>query len=267
MTTTDLRHLSHPGSPTAATHFLINVVRQRTQTCCVCGAPVRQFTWCWRCAAHQRIAGIADIVAPIVYAVGGAESTALVSKYKNHPIRLERKRCALIIADLLQTAIQLHEDCFGAVAGVPVTVRTVIPSLTCRVGAHPLASIAESIGVLAGPALIPGCDARCDRRVRADKFGVNSPSEVADRHVLVLDDVWTTGSNAQSAALALRRAGAAAVSVLVIGRWLSPGSPLTHPFLRARLGTPYDPHVCPVTGGCCPPESARRSPYAASERS
>jgi predicted amidophosphoribosyltransferase len=260
MTTTDLRHLSQSRSPTAATHFLTNVVREPLQTCCVCGAPVRQFRCCWRCAAHQPIPGIADIVAPLVYAVAGTESAALVSKYKNHPIRIERERCAIIIADLLQTAIQLHENCFGAVAGVPVTARTVVPSLTWRCGVHPLASIAESIGVLAGPALIPGCDARCDRRVRANKFAVKSPSEVADRHVLVLDDVWTTGSNAQSAALALHRAGAAAVSVLVIGRWLSPGSPLTYPFLGARPGTPYDPHVCPVTGGCCPPESASRSP-------
>jgi predicted amidophosphoribosyltransferase len=260
MATTDLRHLSHSRSPTAATHFLINVVRQPLQTCCVCGAPVQQFKCCWRCAARQPIPGIADIVAPLVYAVAGTDSAALVSKYKNHPIRIERERCAIIIADLLQTAIQLHENCFGAVVGVPVTARTVVPSLTCRCGVHPLASIAESIGVLAGPALIPGCDARCDRRVRADKFAVNSPSEVADRHVLVLDDVWTTGSNAQSAALAMRRAGAAFVSVLVIGRWLSPGSVLTQQFLAARLDARYDPHVCPVTGGRCPSAPPRRSP-------
>ena len=81
-----------------------------------------------------------------------------------------------------------------------------------------------------------------------------------DRHVLMIDDVWTTGSNAQSAALALRPSRSRVVSVLVIGRWLSLSSPLTHPFLRARLDTPYDPHVCPVTGGCCPSAPARRSP-------
>ncbi len=70
--------------------------------------------------------------------------------------------------------------------------------------------------------LIPAFDARCDRVMSGDKFTVQPAGAVTDRHVLVLDNVWTTGSNAQSAALTLRRAGAAAVSVLLmIGRWLS----------------------------------------------
>jgi adenine/guanine phosphoribosyltransferase-like PRPP-binding protein len=36
--------------------------------------------------------------------------------------------------------------------------------------------------------------------------------------VLLIDDTWTTGGNAQSAALALRAAGAAAIAIVVIGR-------------------------------------------------
>ena len=40
--------------------------------------------------------------------------------------------------------------------------------------------------------------------------------------VLLLDDTWTTGANAQSAAAALRRAGAAAVAVVAIGRHINP---------------------------------------------
>ena len=38
--------------------------------------------------------------------------------------------------------------------------------------------------------------------------------------VLLIDDTWTTGASARSAAIALDRAGAAAVAVLVIGRHL-----------------------------------------------
>jgi predicted amidophosphoribosyltransferase len=58
--------------------------------------------------------------------------------------------------------------------------------------------------------------------VRADKFRLTPRCEVGGKHVLVLDDVWTTGSEAQSAAFALRCAGAAAASVMVVGRWLNP---------------------------------------------
>jgi hypothetical protein len=168
-------------------------------------------------------------------------------------VRTERDRCATTIADLLRNAIALHEQCFGADTGLPISLRTVIPSLTSRPGVHPLTSIAEEIGVVVDPILAPGCDPRCDRTVRLDKFVVEPPERVVGRHVLVIDDVWTTGSNAQSAALVLRHAGAAAISVLVVGRWLSPRNPLTESFIRYRLGSPYDPHVCPVTGGTCPP--------------
>ena len=58
--------------------------------------------------------------------------------------------------------------------------------------------------------------------------------------------------SAQSAALAVRRAGAAAVSVMVVGRWLSTDRPLTTDFMATRLGRAYDPDICPVTGGQCP---------------
>jgi adenine/guanine phosphoribosyltransferase-like PRPP-binding protein len=36
--------------------------------------------------------------------------------------------------------------------------------------------------------------------------------------VLLIDDTWTTGGNAQSAALALCSAGAAKVAIVVVGR-------------------------------------------------
>ena len=115
------------------------------------------------------------------------------------------------------------------------------------------AHMLRSIDVAVDPILVPGSDPRCYRVVRIGKFAVEPPELVVGRHVLVIDDVWTTGSNAQSAALTLRHAGAVAVSVFVVGRWLSPRNPLTKKFIRSRLGAPNDPDVCPVTGGTCPP--------------
>jgi hypothetical protein len=45
-----------------------------------------------------------------------------------------------------------------------------------------------------------------------------SAAAVPGARVLLIDDTWTTGSSAQSAAMALRRAGAHAVVTLVLGR-------------------------------------------------
>jgi hypothetical protein len=254
---------SKPSVTLGQTRFgfesLRNVVREPTRTCRVCAAPVRAFELCWRCREHARIAGLADVVAPLMYAIGDTASAALVRNYKNHPLRAERQRCALIISTLLRLGVSLHEGCFGALVGTPVSVRMVIPSLTSRPGTHPLTAIAELLNLLGGAALAPTLEARCDRVVRLDKFTVKPAGSVAGRHVLVVDDVWTTGSNAQSAALTLRQAGAAAVSVLLIGRWLNPQQPVSASFIADRHWRAYDPHLCPVTGARCPPRTQVRS--------
>jgi hypothetical protein len=230
--------------------FLGNVVREPMRTCRVCAAPVDGYELCWRCRDHQRISGLADVVAPLAYAIDGTESAAVLRNYKNHPLRCERERCGSIVGELLRLGTSLHERCLDAVVGLPVSARVVIPSLTSRIGTHPMISIAESLGLIGDVVLRPALDARCDRVVDPEKFTVDGA--VAGRHVLVLDDVWTTGSNAQSATLALRRAGAAAVSVVVIARWLTARHPLSAKFVCERLGEDYNPLACPVTGHRCP---------------
>ena len=233
--------------------YLRNPIREPGVTCRVCATPVDGFELCWRCGQDQRITGLADVVAPLTYAVGSTESAALLRDYKNHPVRSVRLRHGLVIGSLLQLGITAHERCLVAVVGLPVSLRVAVPSLTSRPGVHPFAQMARAMGVVGEAALVPAPEAMCDRVVRPDKFTLEPARVAAGKHVLVLDDVWTTGSNAQSAALTLRRAGAAAVSVMVVGRWLSPGHPPTARFIERRLQQrEFDPDVCPVTGGRCP---------------
>ncbi len=68
---------------------------------------------------------------------------------------------------------------------------------------------------------------------------------------MILDDTWTSGAHAQSAALALSAAGASAVSIMVVGRWLDPDHRETAVFISS-LTTDYDPYRCPITGAVCP---------------
>jgi pyrimidine operon attenuation protein/uracil phosphoribosyltransferase len=49
-------------------------------------------------------------------------------------------------------------------------------------------------------------------------FTVSDPAAVAEKHVLVIDDIFTTGSTARAAAQALARAGAASVWVATLAR-------------------------------------------------
>jgi adenine/guanine phosphoribosyltransferase-like PRPP-binding protein len=241
------------STPLSATALALrNTIRRPGITCAVCTAPVRGFDRCWRCEQTRHLAGAADIVAPLIYTVTATPSAALLYDYKNHPARSVRDSCGERVKELVVQGVTRHERCLGRVAGIPVSHRLVIPSLTHRPGQHPFAELVDSVTSRDPAALTPRLDAWCDRAVN-DKFAVQPAIRLDGRHVLILDDVWTTGSNAQSAALAVRRAGAAAVSVLVVGRWLSPRRRLSAEFLSLRLTRAYDPGICPVTGGQCPP--------------
>ncbi len=236
----------------AARGYLRNVIREPHITCQVCAAPVDGFNRCWRCEQAHGIVGVADVVAPLTYAIAGTPSASLVRDYKNHPARSVREHHGAIINALVRLGITRHERCIGCAAGMPVSCRLVIPSLTSRPGRHPFAALLQAIGLVGDDvALVPAPDARCDRAIN-DKFVLAPAAHLNGHHALVLDDVWTTGSNAQSAALAVRRAGAAAVSVMVVGRWLSPDQRPAADFIATRLHRDYDPDICPVTGGKCP---------------
>jgi ComF family protein len=57
-----------------------------------------------------------------------------------------------------------------------------------------------------------------------DAFRVRIPERVRERHIILLDDVITTGATADACADALLKAGAAEVSVLTVARALEAGT-------------------------------------------
>lgn len=63
-----------------------------------------------------------------------------------------------------------------------------------------------------------GMDADARRANMRDAFSLRDPSIVKAKHVLVVDDVLTTGATADACARVLKRAGAASVRVLTLAR-------------------------------------------------
>ena len=57
---------------------------------------------------------------------------------------------------------------------------------------------------------------------------------VAGADVLVVDDTWVSGGSAQSAAVALKLAGARRVAIVVIGRHVNPDDPRSAQFFKER---------------------------------
>jgi hypothetical protein len=67
-----------PSKAAVPLGYLRNVVREPMRTCRTCTAPVDGYQLCWRCRDHQRVCGLADLVAPLAYALDGTESAALL---------------------------------------------------------------------------------------------------------------------------------------------------------------------------------------------
>lgn len=70
-----------------------------------------------------------------------------------------------------------------------------------------------------------GMDARARRESVEQAFEVKRPRLIADEHILLIDDVYTTGATVSASAAALRTAGAEEVFVLTVcrGQWSSSG--------------------------------------------
>ena len=62
---------------------------------------------------------------------------------------------------------------------------------------------------------------------------------VAGADVLVVDDTWVSGGSAQSAAVALKLAGARRVAIVVIGRHVNPDDPRSARFLADLPATAH----------------------------
>jgi pyrimidine operon attenuation protein/uracil phosphoribosyltransferase len=168
-------------------------------------------------------------------------------------------RCAADMALMVRAAGMIHSDCVEKAAGAPWSAVTFVSSASRPGAVHPVAELARQIKrnnaaenrLLLEPGT--GFSAEPDRSVRPDRFMVPAAyvDRIRNRHVLLVDDTWTTGSKLQSAAVALHDAGARNVTALCVARWCRDDWPEHRTFLD-RLATPYDAMICPTTGGACP---------------
>jgi hypothetical protein len=196
---------------------------------------------CFPCRLHAECAPgrLASVVVPVAYAVKGSELARDLWLYKSGKDGASDSGRALAV--LLVAFLRAHGRCVWRAAGwtgadgriVGATHLAVVPSSRGRAGPHPLRALAEPylrlpwVSLSARPWAAAG-----SRDLDPDRFAAGPASGA---RVLLLDDTWTTGASAQSAAMALRRGGAGDVAVVVIGRHLAAPqvSPATGFSLRA----------------------------------
>jgi predicted amidophosphoribosyltransferase len=229
--------------------YLRNPVRLTKVTCAVCARPSGGFQRCHQCRMHRYFDGLADATAIMTYAVAGQQSGYVMRGYKVTPEPVGEHW--LVVRLLAALGVAGHARCAGDLAGAPVSHWAAVPSLPARPGEHPLHQIVSPFapGREAGLAAAPLT--QYPRDVTPDHFTVTGQLP-PDAHVLLLDDTWVSGGHAQSAAMALHKAGAARVSLLVIARWMTRDTRIGTEFLRELEARDYDPAICPWTGTTCP---------------
>jgi predicted amidophosphoribosyltransferase len=233
---------------TAAGGYLRNPVRRDRVTCAVCTTPIDdRYQLCYPCKQHRVYGAVSDLVAPVSYAIAASQSGYVMRGYKARP-RVDAHYG--VVAMLMILALSKHGACTGPLVGAPVTHWSSVPSLPAKPGEHPFHGIVSRSAPGAEVPLTAAPLSSNPRAVDVNHFSVNV--RLPDKsHVLLLDDTWTQGGHAQSAALSLRKAGARRISTMVAARWIKRDFGDNAEFLD---GLPdYDPDICPWTGGTCPP--------------
>ena len=190
--------------------------------CVSCRGPARRgFARCFHCGLHAESAPglLADVVAPVACAPKGSRLATDLWRYKSERTG-SREAGAALLAMLL---VFLHDKAPGVWRSAPAapTCACVVPSGRGRPGPHPLQALVH--GCLALPWAALAAQPGADPWARAlDPVRFRAPRPLPGAAVLLLDDTWTSGGTAQSAAVALKRAGARWVAVVVLGRHLPP---------------------------------------------
>jgi predicted amidophosphoribosyltransferase len=209
-----------------------------------------------RCYACLRSGPWLDAMAPISYSVAHEQLHHALAAYKRSAGAAAR-RLGVELAAVLWRYLLVHEACIARAAKTDhfELVTTVPSSARGREEAHPLPHI---VGELVEPTRAR--QARLLRRAaqeatephQFDRSKYEPMADLGGESVLIVDDTWTTGANAQSAAAALKAAGAGRVAAVVIGRHVNREWGQNDRRLRG-LASPFDWGRCAL---CAPETSA-----------
>jgi predicted amidophosphoribosyltransferase len=213
--------------------------------CTTCFNFIDGYERCFSCANQP---AAISVVAPVSYSIGGEQLHHALASYKRLDGEVAR-RLGVQLGAVLSRFLDAHERCVARAAGThyfPV-VTTVPSGDPSRDGDHPLRWIVSEV---IGPTrerherLLHRTETDVERHTfDADKFV--ALRQLDGEPVLLIDDMWTKGANAQSAAAALRAAGAGPIGAVVIGRHVNREWHENDRQLRA-LERPYDWRHCTI---------------------
>lgn len=173
---------------------------------------------------------LAPVLPVRLCAVPGPLYRALMG-YKEAPVDLARRHFAGTVAAHFAAHLGVHAPCVAAALGGAVDIVLPVPS-TARPGGASLTLLEGWRGLVGRafgprarwmPALLGRSEGAVGHmRPNAGAFVPVDVAAVEGARAVLLDDTYVSGARAQSAAAALRRAGARATVIVPVGRVLRP---------------------------------------------
>jgi predicted phosphoribosyltransferase len=212
------------------------------------------------CFACSRLPSILDAVVPISYSVAREQLHHALASYKRLDGDVAR-RLRIQLAAVLWRHLVAHEACVARAAGTHrfELVATIPSGDRLRDDSHPLHWIVSEV---IGPTrdryarLLRRSAVHVEHRA-FDLAKFEAVERLDGQSVLVIDDTWTSGANAQSAAATLKSAGAGSVATLVIGRHVNREWRDNDRRLKA-LPVPFEWSTCALCAADLPVSGASR---------
>lgn len=176
------------------------------------------------CLSCRRQPNPAQTVVPITYSLHGGQMHHALRSYKDDLTTSARRYASVRLAGILWRFLDLHEQCVARDAGVSqFDLVTTVPSSTPgrdeeRDLLRTIVGWSEPVSGRYERVLMATGKVPTGRGYDEDRY--ECQRKLDGENVLLIDDTWTGGGHAQSAARMLVCAGAGTVAMVVIGRHL-----------------------------------------------
>lgn len=213
--------------------------------------PRSDFPTCWSCAETERqVSHPCRLVVPVsLYAIP-SQLHHYLRNYKGGRLPAREQDFSLKVAALLCHFLGKHRSCIAGEAGAEWEAVTSVPSSGDRQGEHPFVRAMRyvpSFFEAYRPLLARGSVAVSHNN--ANDAGFQVTHDVRGRRVLLVDDTYTSGARAQSAASALSIAGARVVAIVPVGRVITPSAEHVTDWWRERLAERFTFDTCCLDRG------------------
>lgn len=232
---------------------LTPILSHQPGVCGLCRGWSTDFAECYQCHAARGTFRYWTFpsVLPLGLAVHHGPLATALADYKYNIGRAQASAWASL-QSLIQDYGRHHIKCLLDHHGITgIDLATWVPSSRNPEGVHHVASLVNSTD-LVGTDLVDLLDPKGDvqhqrqaatgRAVTVDRFSV--PLDLRGANVLVIDDTWTSGGSALSAAHALFKAEAENVVIVTLGRHFQPGYKQGHIYSSYANELGFDPQWC-----------------------